>query len=196
MTTTNGGPAEAAAQDAQPQLNVVAQYIKDLSFENPNAPRSLWPPASSRRSPSRSMSAPSRWRTPTSKSTLKLEGKAEADGKLMFGFELAFAGVFRIRNVPQESMNAVVLIECPRLLFPFAREIIANTVRNGGFPPLLLDPVDFVGLYRQRMAQRRSRQPAGAAELSRQASSGDTPATARPRPGSPRIRGAPRARPR
>ena len=55
--------------------------------------------------------------------------------------------------MPQESLNAVVLIECPRLLFPFAREIIATTVRNGGFPPLLLDPVDFVALYRQKMAQ-------------------------------------------
>jgi len=62
--------------------------------------------------------------------------------------------------VPQESMNALVLIECPRLLFPFAREIVATTVRNGGFPPLLLDPVDFVGLYRQRMSQL---QPAGEA---------------------------------
>ena len=90
--------------------------------------------------------------------TLKLEGKAESAGKLMFGFELEYAGVFRIQNVPQESLNAVVLIECPRLLFPFAREIIATTVRNGGFPPLLLDPVDFVGLYRQKLSEQ---QPAG-----------------------------------
>ena len=90
---------------------------------------------------------------------LKLEGKAETAGTLMFRFDLEFGGVFRIRNVPQESLNAVVLIECPRLLFPFAREIIATAVRNGGFPPLLLDPVDFVGLYRQKMAQV---QPAGA----------------------------------
>jgi preprotein translocase subunit SecB len=71
----------------------------------------------------------------------------------MFAFELTFAGVFRIQNVPQESLNAVVLIECPRLLFPFAREIIATAVRNGGFAPLLLDPVDFVALYQQRLAQ-------------------------------------------
>ena len=85
--------------------------------------------------------------------TLKLEGKAETAGNLMFRFELEFAGVFRIRNVPQDSLNAVVLIECPRLLFPFAREIIATAVRNGGFPPLLLDPVDFVGLYRQNIAR-------------------------------------------
>ena len=69
--------------------------------------------------------------------------------------------MFRIRNVPQESLNPVVLIECPRLLFPFAREIIATAVRNGGFPPLLLDPVDFVGLYRQKMAQQQpARAPA------------------------------------
>ena len=71
----------------------------------------------------------------------------------MFRFELEFAGVFRIRNVPQESLNPIVMIECPRLLFPFAREVIATAVRNGGFPPLLLDPVDFVSLYRQKMAQ-------------------------------------------
>ena len=82
-----------------------------------------------------------------------LNGKAERAGSLMFNFELAFGGVFRIRNVPQESLNPVVLIECPRLLFPFAREIVATTVRNGGFPPLLLDPVDFVALYRQKMGE-------------------------------------------
>ena len=84
---------------------------------------------------------------------LTIAGKAEIASSVMFSFELEFGGVFRIRNVPQESLNAVVLIESPRLLFPFAREIIATAVRNGGFPPLLLDPVDFVALYRQKMAQ-------------------------------------------
>ena len=83
---------------------------------------------------------------------LKLEGKAETGPTVLFSFELAFAGVFRIQNVPQESIHPVLMIECPRLLFPFSRQIIADAVRNGGFPPLLLDPVDFVGLYRQRMA--------------------------------------------
>src|SRR5262249_13291682 len=85
--------------------------------------------------------------------SIKLEGKAEAGSTLLFRFELEFAGVFRIRNVPQESLNPVVLIECPRLLFPFAREIIATAVRNGGFSPFLLHPVDFLSLYRQKMAQ-------------------------------------------
>jgi preprotein translocase subunit SecB len=78
---------------------------------------------------------------------------------LLFGFELVFAGVFRIQNVPAESLQPVVLIECPRLLFPFAREIIATAVRNGGFAPLLLDPIDFVGLYRQRIAAMQPSPP-------------------------------------
>ena len=83
---------------------------------------------------------------------LKLEGKAESQGMLLFAVELIFAGVFRIQNVPPDSMQPVVFIECPRLLFPFAREIIATATRNGGFAPLLLNPIDFVALFRQRMA--------------------------------------------
>ena len=149
MSTTNGGSSE----EQLPQLSVVAQYIKDFSFENPNAPRSL----QNNQEPPQIGIQINVNAQPLSDTeievVLKLEGKAETAGSLMFRFELDFAGVFRIRNVPQESLNAVVLIECPRLLFPFAREIIATTVRNGGFPPLLLDPVDFVALYRQKMAQ-------------------------------------------
>ena len=148
MSTTNGGPAEAPA----PQLSVLAQYVKDFSFENPNAPQSLMPGQQPQIGIQINVDA-----RPLADSdvevSLRLEGKAEHQGNIMFAFELTFAGVFRIQNVPQESLNAIVLIECPRLLFPFAREIIANAVRNGGFPPLLLDPVDFVNLYRQRLAQ-------------------------------------------
>ena len=142
----------ARRKTRQPQLNVVAQYIKDLSFENPNAPRSMAMGQQPQINIQINVNA-----KPLSDTdievTLKLDGKAEAKDNLMFGFELEYAGVFRVQNVPPDAMNAVVLIECPRLLFPFAREIVANTVRNGGFPPLLLDPVDFVALYRQRMAE-------------------------------------------
>jgi len=141
MSTTNGGPAEAPA----PQLSVLAQYVKDFSFENPNAPQSLMPGQQPQIGIQINVDA-----RPLADSdvevSLRLEGKAEHQGNIMFAFELTFAGVFRIQNVPQESLNAIVLIECPRLLFPFAREIVANAVRNGGFPPLLLDPVDFVAL--------------------------------------------------
>jgi preprotein translocase subunit SecB len=162
MTTTNGGPGQPASQEMQPQLTVVSQYVKDFSFENPNAPQSLVPRQEQPQIGIQiNVSA-----TPLSETdievVIKLEGKAEAATTVLFRFELEFAGVFRIRNVPQESLNPVVLIECPRLLFPFAREIIATAVRNGGFPPLLLDPVDFVSLYRQKMAQAQPA-PASAA---------------------------------
>jgi preprotein translocase subunit SecB len=160
MTTTNGGHAQDAAPEQMPQLNVVAQYIKDFSFENPNAPKSLATGQQPQIGIQINVNA-----APVSDTdievVLHLSGKAENAGSLLFSFDLAFGGVFRIRNVPQESLNAVVLIECPRLLFPFAREIIATTVRNGGFPPLLLDPVDFVALYRQKMEQIAQQQPAG-----------------------------------
>jgi preprotein translocase subunit SecB len=153
MTTTNGGPqAEGMAPGQEPQLNVVAQYIKDLSFENPNAPQSLQIQQQPQIGIQINVDARPLSETDIEVS-LKLEGKAEIGEQLLFGFELDFAGIFRIQGVPQESMQPVVLIECPRLLFPFAREIIASTVRSGGFPPLLLDPVDFVALYRQRMGE-------------------------------------------
>ena len=84
---------------------------------------------------------------------LVIEGKAENEGALLFNVELTYAGIFRVQNVSQENMGPLMLIECPRLLFPFAREIIATASRNAGFPPLLIDPVDFVGLYRQKAAQ-------------------------------------------
>jgi preprotein translocase subunit SecB len=149
MATTNGGPSA----DHQPQLNVVAQYIKDFSFENPNAPKSLTAGGEAPQIGIQINVNAAPINETDIEVVLKLEGKADIAGSVMFNFELAFGGMFRIRNVPQESLNAVVLIECPRLLFPFAREIIATAVRNGGFPPLLLDPVDFVALYRQKMEQ-------------------------------------------
>jgi preprotein translocase subunit SecB len=154
MTNGNGAPSEA---EALPQLNVLAQYIKDFSFENPNAPKSLAP---TQQQPTINIQinvnangiSPDEYEV-----ALKIEGKAEQATNLMFNFELVYAGVFRIVNVPQENLHPLIMIECPRLLFPFARQIIASTVRDGGFPPLMLDPVDFVGLYRQNMA--RAQQP-------------------------------------
>jgi preprotein translocase subunit SecB len=152
MSTTNGGPQP---QPVMPQVAVLAQYVKDLSFENPNAPRSLAPSA---QQPAINIEV-SVDAAPMSETdfevTLAIEGKAESQGTLLYGFELVFAGIFRVINVPQDSLQPFVLIECPRLLFPFAREIIATSVRNGGFQ-LLLNPIDFVSLYRQRLAAAQS----------------------------------------
>lgn len=156
MSMTNGGPQP---QVAMPQIGVLVQYVKDFSFENPNAPRSLAP---SPQQPSINIQI-NVDAAPMSQTdfevTLRLEGKAESQTMLLYSFELVFSGVFRIMNVPAESLQPFVMIECPRLLFPFAREIIATSVRNGGFQPLLLNPIDFVDLYRQRMAAAQASSP-------------------------------------
>jgi len=149
MSVSNGGPQPQAAM---PQIGVLAQYVKDLSFENPNAPRSLTPTGQQPKINIQVNVEAAPQSATDFEVTLRLDAKAEIQDKVLFGLELVFAGIFRIQNVPPDSLQPVVLIECPRLLFPFAREIIATTVRNGGFPPLMLDPIDFVGLYRQRLA--------------------------------------------
>jgi preprotein translocase subunit SecB len=150
MANGNGTPPEAAPP---PQLNVLAQYTKDLSFENPNAPKSLGP---QQQQPSINIQinvGANNIAENEFEVVLSIEGKAENQGTVMFNFELAYAGVFRIQNVPQENLHPLVMIECPRLLFPFAREIIATAVRDGGFPPLMLDPIDFGRLYSQNLAR-------------------------------------------
>jgi preprotein translocase subunit SecB len=151
----NGGQPQAQPEDQAPQLSVLAQYVKDFSFENPNAPASLGAFQQAQPQINIQINVLANAMTETDfEIVLKTEGKAERDGKILFSFDLEFGGVFRITNVPKENLHAVVMIECPRLLFPFAREIVAAAVRNGGFPPLLLDPVDFVALYRQNMERQ------------------------------------------
>jgi preprotein translocase subunit SecB len=162
MTTPgNGGPPQGPGpQPGQAQLSVLGQYIKDFSFENPNAPRSLAP---SQTQPAINIQinvGVQQLAETDYEVSLNLEGKAESAGSVLFAFDLTFAGVFRVQNVPAETLQPLVMIECPRLLFPFAREIVATSVRNGGFPPLLLDPVDFVALYQQRAAQIQPQAPA------------------------------------
>ena len=141
------------AEQTGPMLSVLAQYIKDLSFENPNAPNSLRPRD---KAPEIKINV-NVGANPLSETDfeveLKLEAKAEDENDVMFNAELVYAGVFRIQGIPEESMGAAVLIECPRLLFPFARQIISDSTRNGGFPPLMIDPIDFAQLYQARMAE-------------------------------------------
>src|SRR6266536_773107 len=158
-TTGTGGPAPSpGAQQSQSQLTGLGQYIKDFSVENPNAPRSLTP-SQTQPAINIQISVGAHQLAQTDfEVSLNLEGKAESAGTVLFAFDLTFAGVFRVQNVPAETLQPLVMIECPRLLFPFAREIVATSVRNGGFPPLLLDPVDFVALYQQRVAQMQSPQ--------------------------------------
>ena len=148
MATTNGAPENSAP----PALGVMAQYVKDLSFENPQAPRSLVQQGTSPNIQI-GVNVNARGLSETDVEVeLKIEGQAGEGAETVFRFELVYAGVFRIQNIDAAAREAVVLIECPRLLFPFARQIVAESVRNGGFPPLMIDPIDFAALYRQRLA--------------------------------------------
>jgi preprotein translocase subunit SecB len=161
-TNTNGTgapPQAAPTEDGAPALNALAQYTKDFSFENPNAPNSLGP---QQNAPQISIQVNVNARQLASTDfevELKLEGGAGEGANTMFKFELTYCGVFRTLNIPQDQLGPVVMIECPRLLFPFARQIVADAVRNGGFPPLYVDPIDFGALYMQRM---QAQQPADA----------------------------------
>ena len=143
----------ATEEQMAPQMNVLAQYVKDLSFENPHAPNSLRP---REKQPEISININVN-PTPLSETDfeveLKLDAKAVDGEEVMFNVELVYAGVFRLQGIPKEAMQAAVLIECPRLLFPFARQLVADATRNGSFPPLMIDPVDFAQLFRQRMAE-------------------------------------------
>lgn len=152
MAETNGnGTGLEPGGVAGPQLNALAQYTKDLSFENPNAPNSLSP---QEKGPNISIQVNVNARQLSETDfevSLLLEGSAGEGAGTLFKFELDYAGIFRVRNFPPDQTHPLVMIECPRLLFPFARQIVADCVRNGGFPPLFIDPIDFAGLYRQRM---------------------------------------------
>ena len=153
MVDQNGnGVSAAAGAAAAPRLTVLVQYCKDFSFENPNAPRTLGP---QQQAPNISVqiNVNARQVGPTEYEVgLALEGGAGEGENTLFKFELDYAGVFRAENVPVEQVQPAIMIEGPRLLFPFARQIVADAVRNGGYPPLYIDPIDFQALFVQRMA--------------------------------------------
>jgi preprotein translocase subunit SecB len=162
MTTTNGGgdAAPATSENTAPSFSVIVQYSKDFSFENPNAPQSLMQQQQQPQFGIQISVNPRQMSATDYEVELKLEGKAELSGTVLFAFDLNYAGVFRLMNIPQENVNPLLRIECPRLLFPFAREIISSAISNGGFPPLMLHPIDFIGLYQRQLAELQAAQPA------------------------------------
>ena len=156
MEATVASPPATTAIPA-PQMKILGQYLKDLSFENPNAPQSLNTQANQPEI-SISVNVNARTLSPTDfEVELHLDAKASHSDKVVFAAELLYAGVFRLENIPQEALHPVVLIECPRMLFPFARQVLADATRNGGFPPLMLDPIDFAAMYQKRLAQGQAK---------------------------------------
>lgn len=155
------GPAGDA--QAKPSIQIAAQYVKDLSFENPNAPQSL---SGGQQAPQVSVNVDVRsnkLQDNTYEVVLVLRADAKIADKQAFIAELTYGGVVILHNVPQEHTAPMLLIEGPRLLFPFARAVIAEATRNGGYPPLLVQPIDFADLFRRQLEAMRAQQQAGGA---------------------------------
>ena len=148
-------------QPQPPVIRVAGQYIKDLSFENPNAPESLRGAGQPQIDLGVDVQARSMGED-MYEVELIISANANREGTAVFMVELTYAGLFQIQNVDPQAREAFLLIECPRLIFPFARRILADATRDGGFPPLMLDPVDFTGLYQKQLAKRAAATPAGA----------------------------------
>nr|WP_088560589.1 protein-export chaperone SecB [Arboricoccus pini] len=148
-------PQQGAAADQQnaPRLAVLTQYIKDLSFENPRAPQTL---VQGQSRPEIQIAVDVNVKQIGQEQyevVLDLKLNAKSGDTTVFVMELSYGSLFNIANIPDETMQAILLIECPRLIFPFARRIVADVTRDGGLPPLMLEPIDFVALYRNRLEQ-------------------------------------------
>lgn len=144
------------------QVGVIAQYVKDLSFENPNAPAVYQWQGQPKTDVQFNIGANNVGQD-LHEVTLKIDIVATAEQGTAFQLELLYAGLFVLANVPDEQLQPFLLAEAPRLLFPFARKIIADATVEGGFPPLRLDPIDFGGLYMQGAAQRQAELTGGQA---------------------------------
>lgn len=148
----------AQAQKAPPKMQILGQYIRDLSFENilvrkpaegevkPNVQVQVALDAKKR-------SQDNQFEVITK---FNVSSKNQATGDTLYVLELEYGGVFQVENIPEEQLHAFLLIECPRMLFPYIRRIVSDVSRDGGFPPLNLDNIDFVQLYRQTMLQRQA----------------------------------------
>jgi preprotein translocase subunit SecB len=153
-------PAPGAQAGAQAQLTVLAQYAKDLSFESPSAPHSLQGPGENPQLKVGVNVNASAKGEETYEVALQLEVQARNDRGMIYNVELLYGGLFRLRGVPQHLLQPVLFVDCPTLLFPFLRRVIADVIRDGGFPPLMLDPIDFGRLYAQDLARQQGQSQA------------------------------------
>jgi len=150
----NGPESGNGAGLPQSRMQVVGQYVKDLSFENPGAPNTitarpkidLGVDLQARRLEGNNFEV-----------ELKLRVHAAHEDRTMFLLELAYAGLFQLENIPEEYLQQVLLIEAPHILFPFARRIVSDAIRDGGMPPLMIEPIDFNALYRAKMNEAAAR---------------------------------------
>lgn len=151
----NQGAAEAAPQV---QMNVLGQFIRDISFENVMAQKGVSGEVQPDVNVQVNLDAKKR---PTENqyeviTKLQIQSKAKESGDMLFVLELEYAGIFHVVGVPEEQLHPFLLIECPRMTFPFIRRIVSDMTRDGGYPPLNMDTIDFVALYRNEIARRQA----------------------------------------
>ena len=157
--TENGAGGQTVAPQA-PKMNVLAQFVRDMSFENILSQKGVTGEVQPDIQVQVNLDAKKRTAEHQFEVVLKLkvESKSKTGGEHLFLLELDYAGVFHIENVPEEQLHPYLLIECPRMLFPFVRRIVSDVTRDGGFPPLNLETIDFLSLYRAELARRAQAQ--------------------------------------
>lgn len=150
-TSSDINPAvQPNGEDTGPAIGLISQYVKDMSFENPNAPAAYQWQSAPQVDVQFNIAADSVGDN-LYEVTLKIDVTSKADEGTAFVIDLKYAGLFGVRNVPDDQLQPFFLAEAPRILFPFARRVVADAVRDGGFPPLLLEPIDFHGLFMQQV---------------------------------------------
>ena len=150
---SNPGPPTAGAAGPPLQVRVVGQYIKDLSFENPNIRKLIDGPGEQPALRVEVNVNATKMADKIFESAIVFKAEANSKAGVIYDLELTYAGLFEIQSIPEQALEPFLLINCPSLLFPFLRRLVADLTREGGFPPLLLDPIDFAGLFIQRQQQ-------------------------------------------
>ena len=152
--------ADESGANAAPSFNLIGQYIRDMSFENPGAPASIMLGG-----PNPNFSVGINVGVKKQADDLyaveiTLNAKADREKNVLFNVELIYGGVFRMKNIPEAQLAPLLLVECPRLIFPFARQVLATITQQGGFPPLMMEPVDFAAIYQQNLKSLQDAQSA------------------------------------
>jgi preprotein translocase subunit SecB len=161
MADEGMGETQGNGQDLAPQVGIITQYVKDLSFENPNAP-AVYQWQGQPQIDVQFNFGSTKVAEDVYEVVLKAEIKAVSAAQTAFQVELTYGTLFALRNVPPEQLQPFLFAEAPRLIFPFVRRIVADAVRDGGFPPLMLEPIDFPALYLAQLQQQE--QAAGMGE--------------------------------
>jgi len=161
LTDLNATPAQGNGADTLPSAGIITQYVKDLSVENPNAPAVFqW-----QEQPQIDLQfniGANKISDEVTEVELKVNVTASTSQGKSYLVELVYCGLVGIRNVPEDQAHAFLFAEAPRMLFPFARAVVADAVRDAGFQPLMIDPIDFNGLYVQQLQAKREQEAASA----------------------------------